>query len=53
MLINKPKIISLFSGCGGLDVGFHQSGYETIWANDIDHWASKSFENYFGENIFF
>lgn len=40
----KPKIISLFSGCGGLDLGFHQEGYETVWANDFDHWACESFK---------
>lgn len=40
----KPKIISLFSGCGGLDFGFHQEGYETVWANDFDHWACESFK---------
>ena len=25
---NKPKVISLFSGCGGLDLGFNIEGYE-------------------------
>jgi len=39
----KPRIISLFSGCGGFDLGFHQQGYETVWANDIDHWAVQTF----------
>jgi DNA (cytosine-5)-methyltransferase 1 len=28
--IEKPKIISLFTGCGGLDWGFHSVGYETV-----------------------
>ena len=41
---NSPKIISLFSGCGGLDLGFHQEGYETVWANDFDHWACETFK---------
>ncbi len=31
----KPKIVSIFSGCGGLDFGFHMEGYETVWANDF------------------
>jgi len=30
------KIISLFSGCGGLDSGFSQAGFEIIWANEYD-----------------
>jgi DNA (cytosine-5)-methyltransferase 1 len=30
------KIISLFSGCGGLDLGFIQAGYQVIWANEYD-----------------
>lgn len=30
------KIVSLFAGCGGLDLGFEQAGYEVIWANEFD-----------------
>lgn len=29
------KIISLFSGCGGFDLGFKQAGYKTVLATDI------------------
>ncbi len=49
--VQKRKVLSLFSGCGGMDIGFHKEGYKTVWANDINEWAVKSFENYFGENI--
>ena len=48
---NKPRIISLFSGCGGLDWGFHMAGYKTVWANDIDEWAVKTFEKKFGKKV--
>ncbi len=48
---SKPKIISLFSGCGGLDYGFHLAGYQTVWANDINEWAVKTFERNFGKVI--
>ncbi|NEP14047.1 MAG: DNA cytosine methyltransferase [Symploca sp. SIO2C1] len=29
-------VLSLFSGCGGLDLGFHQAGFNIIWANEYD-----------------
>lgn len=47
----SPKIVSIFSGCGGLDYGFHLEGYETIWANDFAEWACKSFAANFGDVI--
>ena len=30
------KVVSFFSGCGGLDLGFEQAGFDVVWANDID-----------------
>lgn len=47
----KPKIVSIFSGCGGLDLGFHQEGYDTVWANDFAEWAVESFRENFGDVI--
>lgn len=45
-------IISLFSGCGGLDLGFEQvGGYRTVWANDFKHEACESFRMHFGDVI--
>ena len=40
----SPKIISLFSGCGGLDLPFHRSGYNLVWANDFDESSCQTFE---------
>jgi DNA (cytosine-5)-methyltransferase 1 len=33
--MDKPKIVSIFSGVGGIDLGFHEAGFETVFATDI------------------
>jgi DNA (cytosine-5)-methyltransferase 1 len=33
---DQPTCVSLFSGCGGLDIGFRWAGFRPVWANDID-----------------
>lgn len=30
------NIVSLFAGCGGLDLGFKKAGFNIIWANEFD-----------------
>ncbi len=45
------KIISLFSGAGGLDLGMIQAGNKVIWANDIDKDAVATYEENIGKHI--
>ncbi|BAU66717.1 DNA-cytosine methyltransferase [Stanieria sp. NIES-3757] len=45
------KIVSLFSGCGGMDLGFIWSGYQVVWANDIDHYACETYKLNIGNHI--
>ena len=33
---DKLCVCSLFSGCGGLDLGFENAGFEVVYANDND-----------------
>ncbi|CCG18207.1 DNA-cytosine methyltransferase [Taylorella equigenitalis 14/56] len=39
------KLISLFSGAGGLDLGFEQAGYQIIAANEFDKSIWKTYED--------
>jgi DNA (cytosine-5)-methyltransferase 1 len=38
----KKTIVSLFSGCGGLDIGFRKADFNVLWANEYDKdiWAT-------------
>lgn len=37
--------ISLFSGAGGLDVGFEKAGFKTVFANEFDHDAAETWRS--------
>lgn len=41
------KIVSLFSGAGGLDRGFEDAGMEIIWANEFDKKIHSTFRKNF------
>ncbi len=43
------KVISLFSGAGGLDLGFTKGGFEIVWANDFNQKVEKTY-NYNHKN---
>ena len=44
--LRKLTAVSLFSGAGGLDMGFERAGFKIIWANDSDADACRTHENW-------
>jgi len=49
--VTKPKVVSLFCGAGGMDLGFHQAGFETVWANDFNERACETYRANFKNPI--
>ncbi|AUD64076.1 DNA (cytosine-5-)-methyltransferase (plasmid) [Tenericutes bacterium MO-XQ] len=45
------NVVSLFSGGGGLDLGFLANGYNIIWASDIDKNAVDTYKHNIGNHI--
>lgn len=48
---DKFKVVSLFSGAGGMDLGFLNAGFEIIWANDFFEDAVNSYRKNIGKHI--
>lgn len=49
---NTLKLIDLFSGAGGLSVGFHWLSafpFEPVWANDFNTFAANTYNHNFGD----
>lgn len=44
-------VVSLFSGAGGLDLGFIQAGHRILWANDMFHDAVLTYRANIGNHI--
>ncbi len=45
------RVVSLFSGAGGLDLGFIQAGHSIVWANDNDPDSCATYANNIGDHI--
>ena len=44
------SVVSLFSVCGGSDLGSEEAGIEVVWANEIDPTACELYELVTGTN---
>ena len=42
------RVCSLFSGIGGIDLAFQLAGFDIVWANEIDKYASDTYERNLG-----
>lgn len=45
------QVVSLFSGAGGLDLGFILAGHVIVWANDIDADAVATYRENIGDHV--
>lgn len=45
------RVVSLFSGIGGLDQGFENAGFDVIWANDFDKYAVETYKANYNNEI--
>lgn len=44
------RVCSLFSGIGGIDLGFQQAGFGIVWANEVDKDAAATYRHNFGSD---
>lgn len=55
--MKPPRVISLFSGAGGLDIGFHDAGFKILKAVELEKCYSDIMklntgkDSYFGEDV--
>ena len=41
------RVVSFFAGCGGLDLGFEQAGFDVLWANEFEpHFRATYLRNH-------
>ena len=49
---SRPKVGGLFSGVGGIELGFQKSGFEIVWANEIDKHSCVTYRQNFSHKLY-
>lgn len=52
-MTNPLTVMGLFSGCGGLDLGMRNAGFDVVLGSDLDPYCAASHEKNFPEAGFF
>ncbi len=42
--VNLMRVVSFFAGCGGLDLGFRQAGFDVVWANEFEQACQTTYQ---------
>lgn len=51
LIHSHHQVVSLYSGAGGLDLGFARAGFNIVWANERDPFAAKTYATNIGDHI--
>ncbi len=44
IMSQRKAVVALFSGCGGLDLGFRKAGFNIVWASEYDKEIWETYE---------
>lgn len=47
----RPTVASLFSGAGGLDLGFKWANFDLAWANELELDAAETYKSYISNHL--
>ena len=50
--VKQYTVGGLFSGVGGIELGFQQAGFQILWANEIDKNSCITYRKNFNHQLF-
>ncbi len=49
--MSNLTVVSLFSGIGGIDLGFINAGFDVVWANELNSYSCATYRENFAGNV--